>query len=335
MTPAGPFPGLIRVDPLRLWFDEAGLGPGSPMRFERVAAGESNEVFLVHRGGSTWVLRRPSAVPLSVDGANRIMEREYRFQQALSGTGVPHATPLALCMDTDVTGAVFYVMEFVDGVVVGDQPPAELGGRAAAGLVMEEMVDALGALAAVDPEEAGVADLGRPDGFIERQVGRWLGQLEGYRRRDIPGIDEVAAWLESNRPGGSRAGVMHGDFNRHNMLFARERPTRLAAVLDWENATVGDPLMDLGYLLAGWQPEDPVLPTRGQLVGRWSERSGRRPEALGWYAAMSTFKLACMLEGVRVRQAEDPTREENPVLGGAVLGLVSRAGQIAGRAADW
>ena len=128
--------------------------------------------------------------------------------------------------------------------------------------------------------------------------------------------------------------MKHGDFNRHNMLFTRQRPTRLAAVLDWENATVGDPLMHLGYLLSGWRPEDADLPSRAELVGRWSIRTGRTPEALGWYAVMSTFKLACMLEGVRVRQVDDPTREVTPFLADAVLDLVSRASELINEAAS-
>ncbi|MDP6215269.1 MAG: phosphotransferase, partial [Acidimicrobiales bacterium] len=129
MTSGGsvdPYQGLVRAGSLRRWFDDEGLGTGSDISFERVAAGESNEVFIVRRGGSTWALRRPSAVPLSVEGANAIMVREYRFQGALDGSGVPHAKPLALCMDTEVTGAVFYVMEFVDGLVLADPPSEEV-----------------------------------------------------------------------------------------------------------------------------------------------------------------------------------------------------------------
>jgi aminoglycoside phosphotransferase (APT) family kinase protein len=122
------------------------------------------------------------------------------------------------------------------------------------------------------------------------------------------------------------------------MLFSRavgDEPTRLVAVLDWENATIGDPLMDLGYLVAGWTDDDQGLPTRAEAVARWRERSGRRVEALGWYAAMSTFKLACMLEGVYVRQAADPTRETNEFIGGLVLDLVARARRLSAAGADW
>ncbi len=336
--PNDPFPGLLRVEQLRRWFDAADLGPGGDVRFERIAMGESNEVFVVHRGDRRWVLRRPAAVPLSVDGANRIMEREFRFQRALDGTGVPHARPVALCTDTGVTGAVFYVMEFVDGLVAGEPIPDELGGPGASRRIAEEMLDALGSLAAVDPEAAGLADLGRPDGFLERQVDRWRGQLESYRERELPGVDEVSDWLAANLPSSTVPGVMHGDFNRHNMLFSRavgDEPTRLVAVLDWENATIGDPLMDLGYLVAGWTDDDQGLPTRAEAVARWRERSGRRVEALGWYAAMSTFKLACMLEGVYVRQAADPTRETNEFIGGLVLDLVARARRLSAAGADW
>jgi len=196
-------------------------------------------------------------VPLSVDGSNRIMEREFRFQRALEGTLVPHARPLVLCTDPSVTGAMFYVMERIDGVLPLDPLPEEIGGPSAARRVAEELLDALAALSSVDYTAAGLSDLGKPDGFLERQVGRWRGQLESYQQRDLPGIDEVADWLDTNRPTTTVPGIMHGDYNRHNALFSREQPTRLLAVLDWENATIGDPLMDLGASLAYWiQPDD-------------------------------------------------------------------------------
>ena len=306
--PEDPFPGLIRPAALRDWFDQEGLGVGLEITFERVKAGESNEVFTVRRGDLSWVLRRPSAVPLSVDGANRIMEREFRFQRALEGTPVPHARPLALCTDPSVTGAVFYVMERIDGVLPLDPLPGEIGGVSAARRVAEELVDALAALSSVDHLTAGLSDLGKPEGFLERQVGRWRSQLESYRERNLPGIDQVADWLGANRPTTTVPGIMHGDYNRHNALFSREKPTRLLAVLDWENATIGDPLRDLAYLVGSWDPGDSSLPGRAEAVARWTERAGRRPEYLGWYAVMSKFKLACMLEGVYVRQQSDPTR---------------------------
>ncbi|MEE2768889.1 MAG: phosphotransferase family protein [Actinomycetota bacterium] len=334
-NPEDPFPGLIRPIPLRGWFDDKGLGSGLDITFERVRAGESNEVFVVRRGRDSWVLRRPSAVPLSFDGANRIMEREFRFQSALEGTLVPHARPLALCEDSAVTGAVFYVMEHVDGLLPLDPLPDEIGGPSAARRVAEELVDALAELASIDYAVAGLADLGKPDGFLERQVGRWRGQLESYRNRELPGCDQVAEWLERNRPTVTVPGVMHGDYNRHNALFSREKPTRLLAVLDWENATIGDPLMDLGYLIGSWDPGDSSLPGRAEAVARWTERTGRRPECLGWYAVMSKFKLACMLEGVYVRQQSDHTRVATGYLGDVVLGLVDEALRLIPAASDW
>ena len=333
--PEDPFPGLIRPAALRDWFDQQGLGAGSGMIFERVRAGESNEVFTVRRGDLSWILRRPSAVPLSVDGSNRIMEREFRFQQALEGTLVPHARPLFLCTDPSVTGAVFYVMERIDGVLPLDPLPEEIGGPSAARRVAEELLDVLAELSLVDHTAAGLSDLGKPDGFLERQVGRWRGQLESYRQRDLPGIDEVADWLDANRPTTTVPGIMHGDYNRHNALFSRDQPTRLLAVLDWENATIGDPLMDLGYLIGGWDPADSRLPNRAEAVARWTERAGRTPDSLGWYAVMGKFKLACMLEGVHVRQRSDSTRTPTGYLGDVVLGLVDEARRLIPEAADW
>ena len=333
--PEDPFPGLIRPVALREWFDRHGFGTGSEITFERVKAGESNEVFTVHRGDLSWVLRRPSAVPLSLDGSNRIMEREFRFQQALEDTSVPHARPLGLCTDSSVTGAVFYVMERIDGVLPLDPLPEEIGGSSAARRVAEELIDALAVLSSVDYVTAGLSDLGKPDGFLERQVRRWQSQLESYRQRELPGIDEVGDWLDANRPASTVPGIMHGDYNRHNALFSREKPTRLLAILDWENATIGDPLMDLGYLLGGWDPADPQFLARSEAVARWTERAGRAPDSLGWYAVMGKFKLACMLEGVYVRQGSDPTRTPTNYLGDIVLGLVDEARRLIPESADW
>jgi aminoglycoside phosphotransferase (APT) family kinase protein len=263
------------------------------------------------------------------------MEREFRFQSALEGTKVPHAKAISLCTDVSVTGSFFYVMECVDGLVPSDPVPEELGGVDAYHDIAIQLLKALGELASIDYQSAGLSDLGRPEGFLERQVGRWKSQLDSYQKREIPGIEAVAQWLDENTPKNSAIGIMHGDYNFHNMLFSRGKNTRLLAVLDWENATIGDPLMDLGYLMGTLNFENKNMPDRSQAVSLWADRSGIKPESLGWYVVMSKFKLACMLEGVYVRQIEDTTRETTPFLGEMVVSLIDQAIQFIPEASDW
>ena len=328
-------PKLIDESSLRDWFDTQELGQGEEISFQRVKAGESNEVFIVKRSNDLWVLRRPSLVPLSFDGSNRIMEREFRFQSALEGTKVPHAKAISLCTDVSVTGSFFYVMECVDGLVPSDPVPEELGGVDAYHDIAIQLLKALGELASIDYQSAGLSDLGRPEGFLERQVGRWKSQLDSYQKREITGIEAVAQWLDENTPKNSAIGIMHGDYNFHNMRLSRGKNTRLLAVLDWENATIGDPLMDLGYLMGTLNFENKNMPDRSQAVSLWADRSGIKPESLGWYVVMSKFKLACMLEGVYVRQIEDTTRETTPFLGEMVVSLIDQAIQFIPEASDW
>ena len=166
-------------------------------------------------------------------------------------------------------------------------------------------------------------------------MGRWKGQLDSYQNREIPGIDKVAKWLEDNRPRKTTPGVMHGDYNFHNMLFSKDKKPSLLAVLDWENATIGDPLMDLGYLMGTLNFEHKNMPTKTQSISLWSDRSGIKAESLGWYVVMSKFKLACMLEGVYVRQVENSTRETTTYLGEMVVKLIDEALEFIPKAADW
>ena len=329
------FPELIDESSLRDWFDDKDLGKGLDISFERVKAGESNEVFIVRRETNSWILRRPSVVPLSFDGSNRIMEREFRFQGALEGTKVPHAKAIFLCTDIAVTGSFFYVMEWIDGLVPIDPIPQELGGSDSYSSIASQLLKALGELASIDYEVSGVADLGHPEGFLDRQVERWQGQLDSYQNREIPGIEIVANWLNNNRPKSTVAGIMHGDYNFHNALFSRTKQTRLLAVLDWENATIGDPLMDLGYLMGTLDFRKNNMLSQSQTVSLWSDRAGRTPEALGWYVVMSKFKLACMLEGVYVRQMSDQTRDTTSFLGEMVIRLVDEAINFLPEADNW
>jgi aminoglycoside phosphotransferase (APT) family kinase protein len=282
--------------------------------------GAANALFFVDRGGVRSVLRRPPAV-VNTTGASDV-SREWRLLQALAGTPVPHPEPLALCEDLDVIGAPFLLMGLVEGFTPVGELPAPYDVPARRRALSFAMVDAIADLSEVDWRARGLDGLGRPDGFLERQVPRWLRQLDSYRTRDVPGADAAAAWLEQNRPPARAAGIMHGDYSTFNVMASWTDPTRLAAVIDWDTGTVGDPLLDLGHLLARWTQdgEEPVLvpldirtrdglPTRAQLADRYAERTGADLSHLTWYEVLSLFKLAVILEGGvgRTRAAGDHT----------------------------
>ncbi len=233
---------------------------------------------------------------------------------------MPHPALLAACPDETVLGgdAAFYLMEAVDGF----NPTVELPAlHAADASVRHAMgvaaVDGIAALGAVDHVAVGLTDLGRPDGFLERQVARWLDELASYSRHagypgpDIPGLDEVAEWLTAHRPASFSPGISHGDYHLANLLYRYDGPD-LAAIVDWEMCTVGDPLLDLGWLLATWPTADepglagPLgaaggLPSGDELVARYAERSARDLSAIAWYEVLACFKLGIILEGTHAR----------------------------------
>src|SRR5690606_12739196 len=259
-TPAGTDTGADLVDlaALARWMDDRDL-PGGPITGATVLPGGTQNLLLrFERGGRSYVLRRgPRHLRRT---SNEVMRREARVLRALAGTDVPHPAFVAGPGEPDegVTDAVFYLMAPVDGVNPTVELPAPIAedpdGRRRFGL---SVADAAARLGAVDHVAVGLADFGRPEGFLERQVPRWMAELEGYGELpgypgpDIPGLDEVASWLEANRPTSWRPGIMHGDFHVANVLVAPDRP-EVAAIVDWEMCTIGDPLLDLGWLLATW-----------------------------------------------------------------------------------
>ena len=270
-------------------------------------------MFELHRADQVWVLRRPPAVLNDESASN--MTREYRILAALEGSAVPHPTPRVLCDDPAVIGAPFLIMDKVVGFTPGFVLPEPFASRREhrRGLAMA-YVDALVELANVDWRARGIADLGKPDGFLERQVARWMAQLDRYRVRDLPELDFVTDWLERNRPEMSPPAIIHGDYSPFNVMVAPDLPPRLAAVIDWDTGTIGDPLLDLGHLLARWtEPgEEPVLqeqaggvggyPSRAELAARYAQRSGRDVSALPYYQCLALFKLAVILEGTFARK---------------------------------
>ena len=305
----------LDVGALAAWLGDRLGGDAAPLTAAPLGTdlGMGNALFELRRGDQVWVLRRPPAVLNDKSASN--MSREYRILTALGGTAVPHPTARVLCEDPGVIGAPFLIMDKVVGFTPGfvlPEPfaasPSHRRGIATA------YVDALVELAAVDWRGRGLGDLGKPEGFLERQVSRWLAQLDRYRVRDLPELDFVTGWLERNRPTMSPAAIIHGDYSPFNVMIAPDLPPRLAAVIDWDTGTIGDPLLDLGHLLARWtEPgEEPVLqeqaggvegyPTRAELAARYAQRSGRDVSALAYYQCLALFKLAVILEGTYARK---------------------------------
>jgi aminoglycoside phosphotransferase (APT) family kinase protein len=315
---------LVDADSLGRWLDTQGLEAGRPLAVEPLTGGSSNAMFVVERGESCWVLRRPTRV--AVDRANEGMRREYRILAALAGTDVPHPEVVALCEDHDVLGCTFYLMQRVQGV--NPFPlPAVFDSEQGRAEVAYSMVEALARLHNVDWLSAGIGDLGHPDGFHQRQVQRWSRQLASYEGRELPGIEKVMAWLEAHLPGDSTATIMHGDYHMLNVLIAPEPPGRVVAILDWETATIGDPLLDLAGFCEVWIPVANVgWPSRAELIERY--RSVRGIGALGdltYYEVLYNFRLAVLLEGIFQRSLRDPTRPDQDAMGERVLYNVDRA----------
>ncbi len=280
-----------------------------------VAGGLSNLTFVVTSAAGEVILRRPPTgvvLPTAHD-----MAREHRVISALGPTAVPVPRTHLLCMDPAVLGAPFYVMERVEGLITAERLPDGFAESPAERRQLAlGLVDVLADLHAVDPDEVGLGDFGRPEGFMQRQVRRWTRQWEASRDGDRPGVDALARELADSVPTSSGATVVHGDYRLDNCILDPQRPGRIRAVLDWEMSTLGDPLADLGLLLVYWSqdddPEDrpllvpsasaqPGFPDRHALAAHYAERSGRDIETLPWYVAFGFFKLAVVVAGIVAR----------------------------------
>ncbi|MFC4145248.1 phosphotransferase family protein [Micromonospora mangrovi] len=287
-----------------------------PLQARLIAGGKSNLTYLLRAGDRELVLRRP---PLGhVLATAHDMAREHRVISALAPTGVPVPAALLFCADEAVIGAPFYLMEKVDGEVYRSRTqtdPLTDGQRRDLAMAM---MDTLAALHMVEPAAAGLADFGRPEGYLGRQVRRWAGQLDRSRSRELPGIDELRDALADTVPEGANAGrIVHGDYRLDN-LMATVDPVSVRAVLDWEMATLGDPLADLGLLLTYWSvlgdsdlaEGNPVadgigpragFPTGDELIARYAGRSDVDVGPLHWHVALGCFKLAVICEGIHYR----------------------------------
>ena len=308
-------PALVDAEALGRYLAAALPGPDAaePLQVERIRGGHSNETFSIRRGRDHWALRRPPRGPLLPTAHD--VEREYRVLRGLEQTNVPAPRPLLFCADDAIIGAPFYLMEWAPGVVIrATLPPAFEADVAARHGLGDEVIDRLADLHAVDWQAVGLADLGKPQGYLERQLRRWTGQLDASRNRPLPDLDAVTAWLHAHLPESGAATLVHGDYRLDNLMFAPQPPARAVAILDWEMATLGDPLADVGYLLSFWrEPGDPDFgalgdaawnisaqpgfPSRAELVERYAARTGRQMDHVAFYVALAIWKLAILLEG--------------------------------------
>ena len=324
--------GLVDEARLAAWLDGLGVAPGAPLRVRRISGGISNESIGIERGGERFVLRRPAK--LALEGADRGMRREFRVLAALDGSPVPHPRPVALCEDASVAGGVAYLMEHVDGFAPAFGLPEPFAGSAELRRdIPLAAVRALGELARVDWRARGLEGFGRPEGFHDRQVERWgrqLARTDTVAERDLSGLREVGAWLEAQRPADDAwtPGVMHGDYHLANVFVAPDPPARIAAILDWENATIGDPLLDLATFVRLLESRAGDAPPREALIALWEETSGRRAPDLRYWTALSAYKLAIMLEGVYQRSLADPTRGRADALGDTALRMMREAQEV-------
>jgi aminoglycoside phosphotransferase (APT) family kinase protein len=332
---------LLVTEPLEAFLDERGLGEG-PVDAAPVGEGHSNVTFVIRRGDWEAVIRRPPRGPLP-PSAHDVL-REARVIGAVGGTArVPEI--LAVGDDEALIGAPFYVMEKVDGHVVTSEVPAALDSVEDRRRMGTELVDALVEIHAVDWQAAGLEGFGKPTGYLERQLRRFGGLWDHNKTRDIDAVERVGAWLRDNLPESPTATVVHGDFRLGNVIMGAESPARVVAVLDWEMATIGDPLADLGYLCTLWTDrDDPDLgmfelsavtrqegfPSRGELVARYEERSGRSMTDIRWYQTLALWKSIVFMEGNYKRAVSGTT--DDPFLktfGDGVIQLAERAEELA------
>jgi len=333
----------VDLELLSSWMDDQKLGSGPLIDVRPISGGSQNVLLRFRRDDDDYVLRRP---PLHKRGnSDETMRREARVLGCLAGTSVPHPRLIAACSDISVIGAAFYLMEPVEGFnPVIDLPASfrenprihrEMGFALAAGIAE---------LTKVDYEAVGLGDFGRPTRWLERQVSRWLSQLsgysafEGYPESALPGVPPLAEWISQRVPAVWSPGLIHGDYHFGNVLF-ESGGTKLAAIVDWELATIGDPLLDLGHLLAQWpQPESPPgvavldlpgLPTRDEMISHYAESAGRDVSHALWYQVLACFRLAIILEGSYARAcAGQAPQETGERLHKKSIALVEQAGHL-------
>ena len=332
---------MIDFDRLAAWMDDQGFdGKGEPLEHAFVSGGSQNEIYELKRGDFHGVIRIPPAAA-PVDRDKGIL-REWRIIEALDGTEVPHTAAIGVCEDPEVLGRTFYLMGWVDGWspmnTDGWPAPFDTDLDARKGLAYQ-LVEGIALLGNVDWQAKGLQDLGRPDGFHERQVDRWTAFLERIKGRELPGFDEASAWLRSHKPIDFIPGLMHGDYQFANVMFKEGAPAKLAALIDWEMGTVGDPKLDLGWVVQSW-PADTMavdaensgytnmygMPSRDEVVAHYASVSGRQVDDVDYYIVLAKWKLAVVLEQGYQRRGDD---EKLDAFGPVVLDLMQGAADVA------
>ncbi len=333
-------PRGIHYENVSRFFRECVPGGDCELFFEQISGGRSNITYLVRGGGAEWVLRRPPlghVLPTAHD-----MAREYKVLTALRDTNVPVPRTYALCEDGDVNDMTFYVMEYCPGVVLGDDIPA---GYAESNQerrnISLNLIETLTRLHAVDYQAVGLGDFGHPEGYVERQVCRWSQQWERSKTGELPEIDDLIVRLRAALPESPPPTIVHGDYRLGNMALDPDDPGRIVAIFDWEMATLGDPLADLGYTLIYWHEEEDLRPAslpsvtarpgflkRADLIEEYAKRSGRDVSAIDFYQVLALYKLAIISEGIYARYLQGKT------LGKEFEGMKRSAGATAQRGID-
>lgn len=336
------FDGLLpHPEQLQGWFDSTVPGLAAPLVLTQLRGGASNALFRVQRGEEIYALRRPPKI--RNDKTSNDILREFTILRALAKTDVPHPRLVATCEDLAVMGVPFEVLEWIDGFTPFKPLPepfhTDPAMRRELGFAI---IDGLAQVANVDWRGVGLEGYGRPEGFLERQVDRWLGQLARYRSRELEHLEGIAAWLRANTPVTPRVGLLHGDYSPANVMVAHHRPARLAAIVDWESATIGDPLLDLGHLLSSWQDADsgPTwglyhdwrdFPSRQEAAQRYADKTGLPIDQLPYYMTLATFKLAIILEGAYHRYATGRSQlAEHAAMEALVPQMLRQAASMAG-----
>lgn len=299
----------VDVDALARFLDAAGLpGAGERPVLRALGGGSQNELTLVERGGARMVMRKPPATAVAdrVEG----MRREHRLARALAGSDVPHPRYLAGSDDPSILGMPFFLMEAIDGwsPVAGGrwESPYDVDLAARHGIDLE-LARGAASMARFDWRARGLEGFGRPENFHARQVDRWLAFHARICCRDLPGLDEAAAWLRGHAPRSFTPGLMHGDYQMANVMFAHGTPAKLLAIIDWEMATIGDPLLDLGWVLVAWGPEAadmqhagfmqaPGLPSRDEMLDHYERCGGPSTDDIDYYVVLARWKLGIVLE---------------------------------------
>lgn len=335
----------FELDTLIRWLDAHDIGHGELEQLELLTGGTQNILLRFRRSGASYVLRRPPAHKRA--NSSEAMRREARVLEALALTEVPHPRLVASCDEEETLGAAFYIMKNVDGFnATSGLPLLHASSEAIRHQMGLALVEGIAKLASYDYQALGLGSFGRPDGFLKRQVARWNSQLASYGMikewdgaSDCAVVEPIAEWLEANVPIASRPALIHGDYHIANVMFAKDTP-EIAAIIDWELSTIGDPLVDLGWLIATW-PEEPgaeenpfdIHPWRGfpspvELAQHYQDVTNRSVSSLSWYVVLACFKLGILLEGTYARACGGSApRDVGLRLHRRTLALFERAGR--------